>query len=226
LHNISFIAEPGQTTAFIGATGAGKSSLVNLVPRFYDVTEGSIAIDGVDIRDLTLAELRDNIGYIPQKGVLFSGTIEDNVNYGKLDAAEREILDALDTAQAGDFVGEFDDGIQHEISQGGTNVSGGQRQRLAIARALVKRAPIYIFDDSFSALDFKTDAALRKALKRYTKDATVMIVAQRISTIMQADQIIVLDDGMIVGRGTHKELLESCPTYREIAQSQLSMEEM
>ncbi len=226
LCNISFTAKPGETTAFIGATGSGKSSLVNLVPRFYDVSEGSVTIDGVDIRNLSMKELRDNIGYVPQKGLLFSGTVADNVKYGRIDAPDAAVEQAIDVAQARDFVAELEDGINAEIAQGGTNVSGGQRQRLAIARALVKQAPIYIFDDSFSALDFKTDAALRKALKKYTNDATVLIVAQRVSTIMQAEQIVVLDAGKIVGKGTHKELLESCPVYREIAESQLSKEEM
>jgi ATP-binding cassette subfamily B protein len=226
LRNISFAAKPGETTAFIGATGSGKSTLVNLVPRFYDVTEGSVAIDGVDVRDISFEELRGNIGYVPQKGVLFSGTISDNVRYGRGDASAEEIEDAIETAQASGFVSELEGGVEHGITQGGTNVSGGQRQRLAIARALARRAPIYIFDDSFSALDFKTDAALRRALRRYTSGATVMVVAQRISTIMQADQIIVLDDGEIVGVGRHKELLKTCRTYREIAQSQLSEEEM
>ena len=226
LRNISFTAKPGETVAFIGATGSGKSSLVNLVPRFYDVTEGSVTIDGVDVRDLTFEELRSNIGYVPQKGVLFSGDISDNIKYGKEDADEDEIWQAIEIAQAKEFVGELEDGLAYGIAQGGTNVSGGQRQRLAMARALVREAPIYIFDDSFSALDFKTDAALRRALKKHTSDATVMIVAQRVSTIMQADQIIVLDDGEVVGKGTHKQLIKDCQTYREIAESQLSKEEM
>lgn len=226
LTNISFTAKPGETTAIIGATGSGKSTLVNLIPRFYDVTKGSVTVDGVDIRDITMEQLRDEIGYVPQKGLLFSGTIEDNIKYGDENADEEQVEQALQVAQAWDFVSEYDDDVGHYISQGGTNVSGGQRQRLSIARALIKKAPIYIFDDSFSALDFKTDAALRKALRGYTDDATVIIVAQRVSTIMNAEQIIVLDDGEVVGIGTHKELLETCETYREIAESQLTKEEL
>lgn len=225
LENISFTALPGQTTAFIGSTGSGKSTLINLIPRFYDVTEGSIKYDGVDIRELSLETLRDNIGFVPQKGVLFSGTIESNIKMGTPNADVDLITQALTTAQAR-FVADMPDGIHSDISQGGTNVSGGQRQRLAIARALVKKAPVYIFDDSFSALDLKTDAALRKALKGYTADSTVLIVAQRVSTIMNAEQIIVLDEGRIVGKGTHKELLKSCTQYREIAESQLAKEEL
>ncbi len=226
LHNISFTAKPGQMTAIIGATGSGKSSLVNLIPRLYDVTEGNITIDGTDIRDITQHELREEIGFIPQKGILFSGTIAENIRYGRPDATEQEIAQALSIAQAADFVGEYEDKTEHLISQGGSNVSGGQRQRLSIARALVKRAPIYIFDDSFSALDFKTDAALRKALRQNLQEATLIVVAQRVSTVMQAEQIIVLEDGAIAGIGTHKELLQSCETYREIASSQLTKEEM
>ncbi len=225
LTDISFTALPGQTTAFIGSTGSGKSTLINLIPRFYDVTEGSITYDDTDIRKLDLESLRENIGYVPQKGVLFKGTIESNLKIGKVDADTELISSALTTAQAR-FVADMDNGIHSEISQGGTNVSGGQRQRLSIARALVKKAPVYIFDDSFSALDLKTDAALRKALKGYTKDATVLIVAQRVSTIMNAEQIIVLDEGRIVGKGTHKELLKTCTQYREIAESQLAKEEL
>lgn len=225
LENISFTALPGQTTAFIGSTGSGKSTLINLIPRFYDVTEGSIKYDGVDIRELSLETLRDNIGFVPQKGVLFSGTIESNIKMGTPNADVDLITQALTTAQAR-FVADMPDGIHSDISQGGTNVSGGQRQRLAIARALVKKSPVYIFDDSFSALDLKTDAALRKALKGYTADSTVLIVAQRVSTIMNAEQIIVLDEGRIVGKGTHKELLKSCTQYREIAESQLAKEEL
>lgn len=226
LEHISFTAKPGQTTAFIGSTGAGKTTLINLIPRFYDVTQGSITIDGIDIRQVSQEELRDKIGYVPQKGILFSGDIESNIRYGKEDATPEEIDQAIEVAQAKDFVSETEYGIKTPIAQGGTNVSGGQKQRLAIARALVKRAPIYIFDDSFSALDFKTDAALRRALKTYTQNATVLIVAQRVSTIMYADQIIVLHDGKIAGKGTHKELLASCPEYREIAESQLQKEEL
>lgn len=226
LEHVSFIAKPGETTAFIGSTGAGKSTLINLIPRFYDVTRGSITIDGIDIRDLAQKDLRDLIGYIPQKGVLFTGDIASNIRYGKENATIDEIDTAIKVAQAKEFVDETDDGIETSIAQGGTNVSGGQKQRLSIARALVKNAPIYIFDDSFSALDFKTDTALRHALKEYTQDATVLIVAQRVSTIMNAEQIIVLDEGKIVGKGTHKELLTSCMEYREIAESQLSKEEL
>ncbi len=226
LDHISFPAQPGQTTAFIGSTGAGKTTLINLIPRFYDVTQGSITIDGIDIRQVSQEELRDKIGYVPQKGILFSGDIESNIRYGKEDATLEEIDQAIEVAQAKDFVSETEYGIKTPIAQGGTNVSGGQKQRLAIARALVKQAPIYIFDDSFSALDFKTDAALRRALKTYTENATVLIVAQRVSTIMNADQIIVLHDGKIAGKGTHKELLASCPEYREIAESQLQKEEL
>ncbi len=225
LSDISFKALPGQTTAFIGSTGSGKSTLINLIPRFYDITSGSITYDGIDIRDLTLESLRDSIGFVPQKGLLFSGTIESNIKTGKEDADVELIGKALTTAQAR-FVADMPEGIHSEISQGGTNVSGGQRQRLAIARALVKQSPVYIFDDSFSALDLKTDAALRKALKGYTADATVLIVAQRVSTIMNAEQIIVLNEGKIVGKGTHKELLKSCSEYREIAESQLAKEEL
>lgn len=225
LTDISFTALPGQTTAFIGSTGSGKSTLINLIPRFYDVTEGSITYDDTDIRKLDLESLRANIGYVPQKGVLFKGSIESNLRIGKENADTDAISSALTTAQAR-FVADMENGIHSEISQGGTNVSGGQRQRLSIARALVKQAPVYIFDDSFSALDLKTDAALRKALKGYTKDATVLIVAQRVSTIMNAEQIIVLDEGRIVGKGTHKELLKTCTQYREIAESQLAKEEL
>lgn len=226
LSNINFVAKPGETTAFIGSTGSGKSTLINLIPRFYDVTEGQILIDGIDIRDLSQHDLRDNIGYVPQKGVLFSGNVNSNLLYGDSEASEADIKIAADVAQATEFIEKMPHGFESPISQGGTNVSGGQKQRLSIARALVKRAKIYIFDDSFSALDFKTDAALRKALKSYTANSTVLIVAQRVSTIMNAEQIIVLDEGKIVGKGTHKELLKSCKTYREIATSQLSKEEL
>lgn len=226
LSHISFTAQPGQTTAFIGSTGSGKSTLINLIPRFYDVTQGSIKIDGVDIRDITQHELRERIGYVPQKGVLFTGDINSNLRYGNADASEELIVEAAKVAQADDFVQKLDDGYETSVAQGGTNVSGGQRQRLSIARALVKKSPIYIFDDTFSALDFKTDATLRKALKGYTTNATVLIVAQRISTIMTAEQIVVLDEGKIAGIGTHKELLKTCKTYREIAQSQLTEEEL
>ena len=226
LSHVSFTAKPGQTTAFIGATGAGKSTLINLIPRFYDVTGGAVYLNGKDIRTLSQKELRDNIGYVPQKAMLFSGTIDSNIKYGKEDADVNEVLAALDCAQATEFVSELPNGVESSIAQGGSNVSGGQKQRLAIARALVKKAPVYIFDDSFSALDFKTDAKLRRALTKYTKNAVVLIVAQRVSTIMNAEQIIVLDEGKIVGKGTHKELLKTCPEYREIAESQLSKEEL
>lgn len=226
LSHISFTAKPGQTTAFIGATGAGKSTLINLIPRFYDVTGGAVYLNGKDIRTLSQKELRDNIGYVPQKAMLFSGTIDSNIKYGKEDADVNEVLAALDYAQATEFVSELPNGVESSIAQGGSNVSGGQKQRLAIARALVKKAPVYIFDDSFSALDFKTDAKLRRALTKYTENAVVLIVAQRVSTIMNAEQIIVLDEGKIVGKGTHKELLKTCPEYREIAESQLSKEEL
>lgn len=226
LEHISFTARPGQTTAFIGSTGSGKSTLINLIPRFYDVTSGSITLDGVDVRDLRQHELREAIGYVPQKGMLFSGDIASNLRYGGEDAPDAVLREAAEVAQATEFIDALADGFDSEISQGGTNVSGGQRQRLSIARALVKKAPVYLFDDTFSALDFKTDAALRRALKRYTGDATVLIVAQRVSTIMYAEQIVVLDEGRVAGIGTHKELLQTCPTYREIAESQLSKEEL
>ena len=226
LSHVTFTAEPGKTTAFIGSTGSGKSTLVNLVPRFYDVTEGRVTVDGVDVRDLTQHELRNAIGYVPQKGMLFSGTIATNLRYGDENADDGTLRAAADIAQATEFIDHLDEGYDTAISQGGTNVSGGQRQRLSIARALVKKAPIYIFDDTFSALDFKTDAKLRKALKGYTEDATVLIVAQRVSTIMHAEQIVVLDEGRVMGIGTHEELLKNCETYREIAESQLSKEEL
>ena len=224
LHDISFTARPGETTAFIGSTGSGKSTIVNLFPRFYDVTEGSILVDGVDIREITQNELRDKIGYVPQEGVLFSGTIESNLRYADEDASEDMLNDAIDIAQVTEFVNSKEARMLAEISQSGANVSGGQKQRLSIARALVKKPPIYIFDDSFSALDFKTEAALRKELKEKAGDSTVLVVTQRVSTIMHAEQIIVLEEGRIVGKGTHEELMETCETYREIAISQLSME--
>ena len=226
LEHVSFTACPGQTTAFIGSTGSGKSTLINLIPRFYDVTGGRVLVDGVDVRDIPQKELRDKIGYVPQKGLLFSGTIATNLRYGDEDAPDELLGQSADIAQATEFISELEKGFDTEISQGGTNVSGGQRQRLSIARALVKKAPIYIFDDTFSALDFKTDARLRQALKGYTENATVFIVAQRVSTIMHAEQIVVLDEGRVVGVGTHRELLQNCETYREIAQSQLSKEEL
>ena len=226
LHDISFSARPGETTAFIGSTGSGKSTVVNLIPRFYDVTEGKILLDGVDIRQVTQHDLRDKIGYVPQKGVLFSGTIESNLRFGDEQASEEELQTAVTIAQASEFVNSTPEGLTAEISQGGTNVSGGQRQRLSIARALVKRAPIYIFDDTFSALDFRTDAALRRALKDTVQDSTILVVTQRVSTVMKAEQIIVLDEGRVVGQGSHEELMENCETYQEIALSQLSLEEL
>jgi ATP-binding cassette subfamily B protein len=226
LKNISFKANPDQTTAFIGSTGSGKTTLINLIPRFYDVTDGQVLIDGVDVKAVTQHDLRERIGYIPQKGSLFSGTIESNLKYADENASNEAITKAASIAQAMEFINEKPEGFAAEISQGGTNVSGGQKQRLSIARALVKKPKIYIFDDSFSALDFKTDSALRKALKAQTEESTVLIVAQRISTIMNAEQIIVLEDGNIVGIGTHKELMENCETYQEIALSQLSKEEL
>ncbi|MBE2270983.1 MAG: ABC transporter ATP-binding protein, partial [Anaerolinea sp.] len=226
LHNLTFIAHPGETTAFIGSTGSGKSTLVNLLPRFYDVTDGAILIDGVDIREVTQHDLREKIGFVPQKANLFSGTIESNLRYAD-EFAELDVLnDAIETAQAREFVSTKPEGLAAAITQGGSNVSGGQRQRLSIARALVKHAPIYIFDDSFSALDFKTDAALRRALKEKTGASTLLIVTQRVSTVKNAEQIIVLDEGKIVGKGTHAELMETCEVYREIALSQLNMQEL
>ena len=226
LHDINFTAKSGQTTAFIGSTGSGKSTLINLIPRFYDVTEGEIKVDGANIKNVSLHDLREKIGYVPQKGVLFSGTIDSNLRYGKKNASEEDIRKAAEIAQSIDFINEKEDKFDSEISQGGSNVSGGQKQRLSIARAIAKDPEIFIFDDSFSALDFKTDAKLRKALKSETKDSTVLIVAQRISTIIDADQIVVLDEGRVVGIGTHKELLKNCEIYKEIALSQLSKEEL
>jgi len=226
LHNINFTAQPGQTTALIGTTGSGKSTIVSLIPRFYDVTEGTVFVDGTDIREVTQHELRDRIGYVPQKGTLFSGTIESNLLYGDENASSDELKLAADISQATEFISTNPDGIQTEVAQGGMNVSGGQKQRLSIARALVKKAPIYIFDDSFSALDFKTDAALRKALKEHTGSSTMFIVTQRIATIKNAEQIVVLDEGIIVGKGSHDELMKDCEVYRGIALSQLSKEEL
>lgn len=226
LNDISFTARKGETVAFIGSTGSGKSTLVNMIPRFFDVTEGRILVDGVDVRDMSLKALRAKLGYVPQKGVLFSGTIDSNIRYGKEDATEEEVRRAAEIAQAWDFISEKADGVRSPISQGGTNVSGGQKQRLSIARAIAKEPEIYIFDDSFSALDYKTDVVLRRALKQETKDATTLIVAQRISTILHADKIIVLDNGCVEGQGTHKELMQNCEVYRQIAMSQLSEEEL
>ncbi|MDY4948311.1 MAG: ABC transporter ATP-binding protein [Clostridium cadaveris] len=226
LSHITFTAKPGETTAFIGSTGSGKSTLINLIPRFFDVTEGEILIDGVDIRNVSQHDLREKIGYVPQKGVLFSGTINSNLKYGKEDATEEEVIKAARIAQATDFISAKEEGFDSEIAQGGTNVSGGQKQRLSIARAIAKDPEIYIFDDSFSALDFKTDSTLRKALKEEINDSTILIVAQRISTILHAEQIIVLDEGNVVGMGTHKELLKNCEVYKQIALSQLSKEEL
>lgn len=226
ISDISFTAKKGETVAFIGSTGSGKSTLVNLIPRFFDVTRGKILVDGVDIREMDLKSLRDKIGYVPQKGVLFSGTIDSNIRYGNDDTSPEEVERAAKIAQAWDFIQEKEDGLEDPIAQGGTNVSGGQKQRLSIARAIAKNPEIYIFDDSFSALDYKTDVVLRRALKKETKDATTLIVAQRISTILHADRILVLDEGRVVGQGTHKELLKSCDVYRQIAMSQLSEEEL
>lgn len=226
LSDINFTAQKGETVAFIGSTGSGKSTLVNLIPRFFDVTSGKILVDGVNIREMGLHDLRERIGYVPQKGVLFSGTIDSNIRYGKEDATKEEVNRAAEIAQAQEFIGQKEKGMESEIAQGGTNVSGGQKQRLSIARAIAKNPEIYIFDDSFSALDYKTDVVLRRALKKETKDATTLIVAQRISTILHADKILVLDEGKIVGEGTHKELLKTCEVYQQIAMSQLSKEEL
>jgi len=226
LQNISFIAQPGQTTAFIGSTGSGKSTVVNLIPRFYDVTGGSILMDGVDIREVTQHDLRDKIGYVPQKSALFSGTIESNLLYADKNASPEMLKSAIEISQAAEFVASKPEGMETEISQGGQNVSGGQKQRLSIARALVKKPPVYILDDSFSALDFKTDAALRQAFKEKAENSTLIIVTQRVSTVRNAEQIIVLDEGQIVGKGTHEDLMETCETYQEIALSQLNKEEL
>jgi ATP-binding cassette subfamily B protein len=226
LHDLNFTAYPGQTTAIIGPTGAGKTTVVNLIPRFYEVSSGAILIDGVDIRQVTQHDLREKIGYVPQKNTLFSGTIESNLCYGDENTSDETLQDAINVAQATEIIKERPEGMAAEIAQGGMNVSGGQKQRLSIARALVKKAPVYIFDDSFSALDFKTDSALRRALREKMRSSTVLIVTQRIATIKNADQIIVLDEGRVVGKGTHSELMKSCETYREIAMSQLSMEEL
>ncbi len=226
LNNVSFSAKPGEVTAIIGGTGSGKSTLISLIPRFYDIDSGHVLIDGVDIRDLAQQELRAKIGFVPQRAVLFSGTITENIRYGKEDASDEEVRHAADVAQASEFIADMRDGFSSTIEQGGANVSGGQKQRLSIARALVRRPEVYIFDDSFSALDFKTDAKLRAALKKETLDATVLIVAQRVSTVMDADQIIVLDEGRMVGIGTHQSLMRSSEVYREIVTSQLSMDEI
>lgn len=226
LNNISFLASKGETVAFIGSTGSGKSTLINLIPRFYDVTSGSIKIDGLDIRDYELNKLRQKIGFIPQKAFLFKGTIEENIRFGKEDATEEELKHAIEIAQAKDFIENKPNKLKEYISEGAKNISGGQKQRLSIARALIRKPEIYIFDDSFSALDYKTDAALRAALKEETKESIVFIVAQRISTIMNADKIIVLNEGDVVGVGTHEELLKSCNIYYEIAESQLTKEEL
>jgi len=226
LHNITFTASPGQTTALIGTTGSGKSTIASLIPRFYDVTAGTVCVDGIDIREVSQHDLRAKIGYVPQKGLLFSGTIESNLYYGDENASDEELKLSADIAQASEFIYAKPEGMQAEVAQGGMNVSGGQKQRLSIARALVKNAPIYIFDDSFSALDFKTDAALRRAIREHTGSSAMLIITQRIATIMNAEQIIVLDDGKIVGSGTHGELMKDCEVYRGIALSQLSREEL
>lgn len=226
LKNVSFSAKPGQTTAIIGSTGSGKSTLINLIPRLYDATEGQVLVDGMDVKDLSQHELREKIGFVPQKAILFSGTVNSNIRWGKENAAQSEIAEAAEIAQATDFITAKEDGFDSHIAQGGTNVSGGQKQRLAIARAIVKKPEIYIFDDSFSALDFKTDANLRAALSKYTQNSTVIIVAQRVSTIMNADRILVMDEGRLVGSGTHTELFDTCEVYREIVLSQLTKEEM
>lgn len=226
LHNISFTANPGETTAIIGSTGSGKSTLINLIPRFFDATEGSVTIDGINVRDLAMHYLRENIGIVPQKGVLFSGTIDSNLRFGCEDASKEQLAEAAEIAQATEFIEAKPEKYESPIAQGGTNVSGGQKQRLSIARAVAKKPKIYIFDDSFSALDYKTDAALRKALSEKVANSTVIIVAQRISTILHAEQIIVLDEGRVAGIGTHSELLKSCDVYKQIASSQLSEEEL
>lgn len=226
LDDINFTAEPGKVTAIIGSTGSGKSTLLNLIPRFYDTTEGAVLVDGVDVKDMLQSDLRNMIGYVPQKGLLFSGTIASNLRYGREEASDEEIEEAAQTAQAMEFINDKEDGFDEEVSQGGTNVSGGQKQRLSIARALVKNAKIYLFDDSFSALDFKTDKALRKALREKVGDSTIIIVAQRINTVLDAEQIIVMDEGRMAGIGTHEQLMQTCSVYKEIALSQLSEEEL
>jgi len=229
ISHISFSAVPGEVTAIIGGTGSGKSTLVSLIPRFYDIDDGTgdhLLVDGVDVREMSQEHLRSKIGFVPQKAVLFSGTVAENIRYGKEDATDEEVRYAADVAQATEFISEMQDGFNSVIAQGGTNVSGGQKQRLSIARALVRKPEIYVFDDSFSALDFKTDSRLRAALKQETHESTVLIVSQRVSTIMDADQIIVLDEGRIAGIGTHRDLMRSSEVYREIVSSQLSLEEI
>ena len=221
ISNISFVAKPGEVTAIIGGTGSGKSSILNMIPRFYDAAKGEVLVDGVNVRDMNQQELRSKIGYVPQKAVLFTGTIRDNILYGKEDATDEEVRHALEIAQATEFISKMKEGIESPISQGGTNVSGGQKQRLSIARAIVRKPEIYLFDDSFSALDFKTDAQLRAALKKETKDSTVIIVAQRVSTVMDATRILVMDEGHVVGMGTHEELLQTNEIYQQIVESQL-----
>ena len=226
IHDIDFTAYPGQTTAIIGSTGCGKSTIVNLIPRLYDVTKGSITLDGIDIRELSMKDLRQQIGFVPQKGVLFSGTIASNLRFGNAEATDAQVVQAAQIAQAEEFIEEKPEKYESPIAQGGTNVSGGQKQRLAIARAIAKHPRIFVFDDSFSALDLKTDAKLRKALSDTVQESTVIIVAQRISTILHADQILVLDEGEIVGKGTHEELMKHCTVYQEIAKSQMSAKEL
>ena len=226
IRNVSFTAKPGETVAFIGSTGSGKSTLIQLIPRFYDVTEGQVLVDGQDVREYRLKDLREKIGYIPQKAQLFTGTIEDNLRYGKKDATQEEMEQAAEIAQAAEFISQKPNGYQEELAEGGSNFSGGQKQRLAIARAVIRRPEIYIFDDSFSALDYQTDAKLRARLKKETTESAVLIVAQRVGTIMHADKIVVLNEGDVVGIGTHRELLENCPIYYDIAASQLSKEEL
>ena len=226
IRNVSFTASPGETVAFIGSTGSGKSTLIQLIPRFYDVSEGQVLVDGVDVRDYSLTTLRDKIGFIPQKALLFTGTIAENLRYGKEDATQAELERAAEIAQAADFISRTPDGFDAHLAEGGTNFSGGQKQRLAIARAVIRQPEIYIFDDSFSALDYQTDAKLRARLKKETTESTVLIVAQRVGTIMNADKIVVLNEGDVVGIGTHKELLQTCPVYYDIAASQLSEEEL
>ena len=226
LSDISFTAKPGETTAIIGSTGSGKSTLINLIPRFYDASAGTILLDGTDITKMKQHSLRAKLGFVPQKGVLFTGTIESNIKFGASSSENEDMIRAARIAQAEEFINDKPEGYQSSISQGGTNVSGGQKQRLSIARAIAKKPEIYIFDDSFSALDYRTDATLRRTLKEELSDSTLIIVAQRISTIMSAEQILVLDDGRIVGKGTHKELLKNCEVYQQIASSQLSKEEL